>query len=682
MDTIYFEEPEYPFFDKLKKSVAYFVNASLALLISMLVVRVMEVLYISNYNALPKDLGKVVWMSVSYDMLFFVKILPLIYVLFLLVYFSSKDRTIHFWGFGLLGTLFIFIYLVLVKYFATALVPLGADLFGYSIDDIRQTVGAGTLIDIWTVILVIFPLAIFWSLLGVLSKYQVIRPAISLCLLTGGFLLVYLGVSAVPKVTVFKTDFSYNLALNKVAFFTEKSYLYFTDDEPEVDIYAINYIEDEETANVRGFKKFTYLDSNYPFYRKDETSDVLGNFFNINPGAPPNVVFIQVEGLGRAYSGDGAYLGSFTPFLDALASKSLYFKNFLSAQGRTFASLPSILGSLPFADKGFNDLGSGMPDHYSLPQILKKNGYQAKFYSGVDNTFDNQEEFLKKQGFDVLVGEKDYGPAFRKSPANASGFSWGYADRDLMLRTLQLESRYKAEPFLLFLQTISMHTPYTIPDQTHYLEVFEKHMTRLGFDSEKKQLYRQHKSIYSTILYTDEALQFFFKEYSRFPAFKNTIFIITGDHRLPEIPMSTKIDRYHVPLIIYSPLLKRTASFRSISTHFDITPSLLALLRENYSVKSPSEVTWIGSGLDTVRTFRNVHEVALKQTKNDLHNFVSGLYFLDQDILFSISENLELVPAENASKLSELRSSLNHFKAKNNRLSREKRLMPKSLISR
>ena len=63
-----------------------------------------------------------------------------------------------------------------------------------------------------------------------------------------------------------------------------------------------------------------------------------------------------MEGLGRAFTNKGAYLGNFTPFIDSLAEKSLYWENFLSEGGRTFAVLPSFLGSLPFAKNGFNEL--------------------------------------------------------------------------------------------------------------------------------------------------------------------------------------------------------------------------------------------------------------------------------------------------------------------------------------
>ena len=181
---------------------------------------------------------------------------------------------------------------------------------------------------------------------------------------------------------------------------------------------------------------------------------------------------------------------------------------------------------------------------------------------------------------------------------------------------------------------MSMHSPYSVPDQEKYLELFEEQMSRLGFDEAQKGRYRHYKNIYSTILYTDDALRYLFEQYAKLPAYGNTVFIITGDHRLPEIPMSTKVDRFHVPLIIFSPLLKRTAHIESISSHLDIAPSLLAFLKKNYRLDNPSLAPWVGSGLDTDSSFRNIHSYPLKHTKTNLIDYISGMFFIDQELCF------------------------------------------------
>src|SRR5215472_8426851 len=115
-------------------------------------------------------------------------------------------------------------------------------------------------------------------------------------------------------------------------------------------------------------------------------------------------------------------------------------------------------------------------------------------------------------------------------------------------------------------------------------------MRDLGFTETEKAGHRPYREIYSSILYTDAALRTYFAEQAKLPGYRNTIFLITGDHRLAEIPPSTRIDRYHVPLIIFSPSLKRPARIRSVSSQLDIAPTLLAFLRHHYRIRTPDEV--------------------------------------------------------------------------------------------
>ncbi|RYZ58141.1 MAG: hypothetical protein EOO14_10075, partial [Chitinophagaceae bacterium] len=75
--------------------------------------------------------------------------------------------------------------------------------------------------------------------------------------------------------------------------------------------------------------------------------------------------------------------------------------------------------------------------------------------------------------------------------------------------------------------------------------------------------------------YSDESIRSFLLAYRQRPDFDNTIFIITGDHRLIPVPEDNMLSRFHVPLLIYSPLLKRQASFPALSSHLDIAPSLV-----------------------------------------------------------------------------------------------------------
>src|SRR5690606_3437935 len=146
------------------------------------------------------------------------------------------------------------------------------------------------------------------------------------------------------------------------------------------------------------------LDTEYPFLRAEQTPDTLGpHFLPTSDGHPPNVVVIVVEGLGRSFSGPQATLGSFTPFLDDLAGRSLYFDNFLANQGRTFGVLPTLFGSAPFAEEGFTALGEHMPAHPGLFNVLGRQGYHTAFYNGTDTAFDNERGYLQLQQVRKIV---------------------------------------------------------------------------------------------------------------------------------------------------------------------------------------------------------------------------------------------------------------------------------------
>jgi uncharacterized sulfatase len=387
-----------------------------------------------------------------------------------------------------------------------------------------------------------------------------------------------------------------------------------------------------------------------------------------------------VEGLGRAFTNEGAYLGNFTPFIDSLSNHSLYWSNFLSEGGRTFAVLPSLLGSLPFAKNGFLELGEQMPAHLSLLSLLKFNGYHTSFYYGGDAHFDNMDVFLRKNKIDELNDQKSFPTGYTKLPAT-NGFTWGYNDKELFRHYFATRTD-NTKPQLSVILTVATHDPFVINEEDKYLQRFEQRMTTLGFDEAKKSKYRNYQKQYASILYLDDAMRNFFAAYKKRSDFANTIFLITGDHRMPEIPMNTKIDRFHVPLIIYSPLLKRTSQMASISTHFDISPSLLAYLKHNFKVKGPSLVSWMGQGLDTTVAFQNLHQYPFIQTKTDMIDFVMDDYHINNNVLFKIQPDMNETAINDDDKLSQLQGAFEAFKKRNTQLINGAKIIPDTIIKK
>jgi uncharacterized sulfatase len=568
----------------------------------------------------------------------------------------------------------------LVLYFNKTMVPLGSDLYAYSLSDIRQTIGASGSIHLSTFVFALLLIAVFVFIFIYFPKKLKVGKyltatilALSIIIITTGFTLSDTGE--------LNTEYARTAVINKSGFFIKQSYQYFFPKPVENDIYSDTYSGDFDDNSATSFKDFVYTDdSKFPFLHKDETPDVLSPFFN-KADHLPNIVIILVEGLGRAFTNEGAVLGNFTPYLDSLSKQSLYWKNFLSSGGRSFAVLPSVLGSLPFAKNGFNELGDQMPAHLSLISLARYNGYKTAFFYGGDSRFDNMNLYMKKDDVNSIYDEFTFPSGYTKLPSE-NGFTWGYGDNELFRRYLELLPQQDNQPELNVMFTVATHSPFLLNNQEKYNALFEEKMNELGFSAEKKAAYEQYKAQYASILFLDESIKNFIEKYKQRSEFKNTIFIITGDHRMPEIPMISKMDRYYVPLIIYSPLLKRTATFSSISSHFDITPSLLAFLNNSYSFKKPAVASWIGSGLDTTVAFRNIHQYPLMQTKNEVIDFVQGTSHLNGQNTFSISENMDEEPMNDKIKTEQLQHAFDLFKSRNQKFIDGAQLIPDSIYQK
>lgn len=665
----------------ISRSIRYYISHALVLLLLMICARAFELGYDLLQHGTPKLLGMVIATGLAKDFIFFLQIGGAGYLIFALLYMIHKKLAHSM--FIITAAILLLIQVSLSQYFVSTLVPLGADVWGYSIADIRQTVGASGGIKTSMIVVFAVLLVLVIGSLVILPRKTRANGWVSFLFLVAFVLAAFTRGPSLVNEWMPGQEYSNNLSINKSAYFYNASYLHFFPVKEENDIYSNNYSGDYSTSDDDAkLSVYNYVDEkNYPFlHRIDSTKDVLSPFFRKN-SQPPNIVIVLVEGLGRAFTNKGAYLGNFTPFVDSLSDKSLYWENFLSEGGRTFAALPSILGSLPFAKNGFNELGASMPKHLSLLNLLKNNGYQTSFYYGGDSHFDNMDMYLNKNNVDANNDEKSFPAGYVKMPEMQGGFTWGYGDKELFRRFFETKATPQ-QPYLSVVLTVSTHNPFLINEQETCFQKFEKRMTDQGFTQENKTQARRYKNQYASILYADDALRNLINQYKQRPDFANTVFLITGDHRMPEIPMSSKIDRYHVPLIVYSPLLERTAKFSSVSTHFDITPSLLAWLKKGYGLNTPETVSWMGSGLDTVRQFRNTHAYPIMQTKTDLVDFIMGNYLLNGNDLYRINENMDLSPETNEAKTNELKAAFNRYKGKNESFMTSRKIVPDSLLQK
>lgn len=668
------------FLEKLRKASGTFAILSLIFLGFLFVSSFIEVVLGLLNHSLSSSFISLLGRSVLNDLRFFLTWLLPVYIIFLPLHLVLPKIAKGIY----IGVIILFfvIQLPLIFYFNTTLLMLGSDLFGYSIQEITQTLGASDSLGLVPVLIFFIAISAFVYLLITFTKRSNLKWQYAVLLPVLSFLFLVLGSNESLNASDLPSDFEKDLVKNKSEHFYNSAYSYFNPEIYEVDIYAENYLGDI-TAESAGVEAFEYIDeANYPFLHKDLDSDVLSPYFETKEKAP-NIVIIMVEGLGRAFTNKGAYLGNFTPFLDSLSARSLYWPNFLSNGGRTFAMLPSFLGSLPFAENGFMEMEENMPEHLSLINLLQNNGYETSFYHGGNSEFDNMEMYLKKNHTDHIIDVDDFPKDYKKIPANNVGFSWGYGDKELYRRYLQDRSTWtSSSPKLDVLLTISTHDPFITDDPEKYDRLFEERMEKLGFNQETKEEYRNYKKQYASILYADETLENLMDSYKQLDDYDNTIFVITGDHRLPEIPMASKIDRYHVPLIVYSPMLKRTAEFRSVSSHLDVAPSLISFLKTNYRIKVSAVNAFLGHGLDTTREFQNIQRIPLKQTKTELHDFVMDGYHLNGEDLYLLKPNMEEEPVRNDAKKEEMQYAFDQFRRKNAEISNGKKVIPDTIFQK
>jgi phosphoglycerol transferase MdoB-like AlkP superfamily enzyme len=656
----------------ITRSLRRFLSLSFILASMILTVRLYELVITSNFSNYPSGSAIYLLIGMKYDLILYLRISALLMIPFLIIAYFSQKTAKYF--FVIISMLLILGDMLLIKYFSTARVPLGADLLGYSLKEMVQTVGASGGLSIFPYIIItlylIFMVRVFIKHVYFRLKTWMIAP---LAIVMLGSLLPLKQFE--PDPSKIDNEFSMFVAVNKLAFFSQSiANHYLFRGTLDISLFTFDNVNSSPESD-----RFTYVDPDYPFLHQETTPDVLGEYFNLGE-TPPNIVFIIVESLGRAYSGQGAYLGSFTPFLDSLMQKSLYWENCLSTSGRTFQVLPATLASLPFGDHGFAALGEKMPDHLSLISLLKKQaGYTSSFVYGGEAGFDNMDIFLRRQGIDKIIDSRSFDSGYTKLPASGNGFSWGYGDREIFRKYLEDLKSGPGSLRMDVILTLAIHDPFIVPDQEYYNRKFEERLNTLDLSEKSKLFNKQYFKQLATVLYFDESLRNFINEYSKSSSFANTIFVITGDHRMPEIPISTQIDRFHVPLVIYSPLLKKAEKFRAINTHFDITPSLIALLNGKKYINRPTVASWIGHGLDTSMMFRSLNTYPLMRNINEMIDLLSSGNFLSNQTLYQIFPDLNIEPVEMTKVQTELKKELDNFKRKNYYVSRNNKLIPDSL---
>ena len=461
---------------------------------------------------------------------------------------------------------------ILVVYHSIAGVPLDKSLFAYSMKEIFGIIGSSQKAAWWNYIFIVgIPAIYFWT-----SKCNW-KPT---PWILAAYIPLIITAFAVGKPQMTNTKEQYT-ADNKLRHFASSV-------AQEFSIETNNPMAEDAKAFQSYFPDHQFISTDYPFLHTDNSINSLADFFNLTD-EKPNFVFVVVEGLGREFSGPNSSVPSATPFLDSLAQCGLYWTNCLSTSMRTIQALPSIFGALPMGKTGFMNLCDNAPDYHSMLKILHQNGYQSAFFYGGWLCFDNMCHFVRQNKIDIIFDEHLYDSVPERN-------GWGLYDGFMFSEALKV-NKFSRKPRIDVFLTLTTHNPFEFPNEEQYTTRYRKILNKAGIE-----LSSSMTRSYASYLYLDDCLRQLIDGYRQKSGFENTIFVITGDHNFNT--STEPIEVHHVPLVIWSPMLKGGRQMDAVASHRDITPTMLAMLKERYSISSPDNVAWINQGLDTAGEFR------------------------------------------------------------------------------
>lgn len=277
-----------------------------------------------------------------------------------------------------------------------------------------------------------------------------------------------------------------------------------------------------------------------------------------------NVVLVSVESLGAEFLGAYGDARGLTPNLDRLARESLWFSRVYATGNRTVRGLEALALALPPTPGQSIVRRPNNEKLFSLGSVFEDKDYSVLFAYGGYGYFDNMNAFFDANDYRVVDR--------RRIPGERIEFEnvWGVADEHLYDQVIEEIDRDSAahpeRPVFAHVMTTSNHRPYTYP------------AGRIEIASGKGRD--------GAVKYTDYAIGRFLERAAARPWFKDTVFVITADHGAnargtSQIP----VDKYLIPVFVYSPAHVSAARVDRLMSQIDIAPTLLGLLDFRYYTK-------------------------------------------------------------------------------------------------
>ena len=277
-----------------------------------------------------------------------------------------------------------------------------------------------------------------------------------------------------------------------------------------------------------------------------------------------NVVVILMESFAGHSVGALGASGNVTPYFDKLAKEGLLFDRFFSNGTHTHQGMFATMACFPNLPsfEYLMRMPEGSHQFSGLPQQLSARGYDDLYVYNGNFQWDNQSGFFSNQGMRNFIGREDFVDPVFIDP------TWGVSDQDMFDRAaVELAKKDPSKPFYALLQSLSNHTPYALPEQLPVAPVTDR-----GSNN-------QHLT---AMRYSDWALGQFFEKAKKSPYYKDTLFVIVGDHGFGSPEQLTEMDlfRFNVPLLLIGPGVREKFGERrdTVGTQIDVVPTIMGRL--------------------------------------------------------------------------------------------------------
>jgi lipoteichoic acid synthase len=305
-----------------------------------------------------------------------------------------------------------------------------------------------------------------------------------------------------------------------------------------------------------------------------------------------NVFVISLESTQNFVINNNVDGKVITPFLNKLIDQkdTFYFNNFYhqTGQGKTSDSEFLFENSLYGLPRGAAFFTHAQNEYNALPSILKKQGYYTSVFHANNKSFWNRDVMYKNLGYEKYFSEK----YFDVNEDNSIG--WGLKDSSFYEQSLPY-LKEMPKPFYSKFITLTNHFPFSLEKEDEIIP---------EWTSEDGTVNRY----FTTIRYEDEALRQFFNRLKEEGLYKDSIFIIMGDHYGisenhnkamseylgKEITPLVHTQLQKVPMIIHIPGAENGRVISNVTGQIDVKPTLLNLM----GIKERNDVQF-GSDLFT-----------------------------------------------------------------------------------